>query len=265
MSAIPSLDVLNTTAAGSAKSNNALNTEDFLKIMITELTNQDPFEPMKNQDLINQMAGIQQIQASKNMADSFTGITDQFNQFMGQLSSFVDRERLSATAKMIGETVSGTTIEGRFTVGKVMAVSMEGDDVLLEIDTGEVINLKDMSRLGGANSQDIIGTFVTGENAEGDNVVGVVETIETDGQQVILQLESGQEVPLNQATIITEDTAYLLLGLFVEGANDHSGYVDSYRVGAEPGIDGITLLLDTGEELPLAKVMNIRLNQDQED
>ena len=265
MSAIPSLDVLNSTAADSAKSKNALNTEDFLKIMITELTNQDPFEPMKNQDLINQMAGIQQIQASQNMTDSFADITKQFDTFMGQLSSFVDRERLSSTAKMIGETISGTTIDGRFAVGKVMAVSIEGDDILLEIDTGEVINMNNMKRLGGANSQDIIGTFVAGKTAQNENVVGVVEAIETDGQQVILRLASGQKVPLHQATIISEDTAYLLLGLFVEGADDQSGYVDSYRVGAESGINGITLLLDTGDELPLANVVNIRFSEDQEE
>ena len=125
--------------------------------------------------------------------------------------------------------------------------------------------MNNMKRLGGANSQDIIGTFVAGKTAQNENVVGVVEAIETDGQQVILRLASGQKVPLHQATIISEDTAYLLLGLFVEGADDQSGYVDSYRVGAESGINGITLLLDTGDELPLANVVNIRFNEDQQE
>jgi flagellar basal-body rod modification protein FlgD len=265
VSAIPSLDGLNTTTAGSASNNNALNTEDFLKIMITELTNQDPFEPMKNQDLINQMAGIQQIQASKNTTDTFKAISGKFDELMGQLGSFVDRERLSSTTKMIGQTISGTTINGRFAVGKVMAVNVEGSNVLLEIDTGELINMNDMQRLGGANSQDIIGTLVAGKNGQGEDTVGVVESVETDGQQVILQLESGEEIALSQATIITEDTAYLLLGLFVEGSGDTQGYVDSYRIGSEPGIAGITLVLDTGQELPLTAVANIRITENEEE
>jgi hypothetical protein len=184
---------------------------------------------------------------------------------MGHLAGFVDRERLSSTTKLIGETISGMTTDGRFAVGKVMAVNVEGSNVLLEIDTGELINMNDMQRLGGANSQDIIGTLVAGKNDAGESVVGVVESVETDGQQVLLQLESGEEIALSQSTIITEDTAYLLLGMFIEGSGDTQGYVDSYRVGSEPGIDGITLILDSGEEVPLTAVTNIRLTETEEE
>ncbi|MBN1846417.1 MAG: hypothetical protein JW810_12080 [Sedimentisphaerales bacterium] len=264
MSSISSLDGLDALLTETSGSTQALTTEDFLEIMITELTNQDPFEPMKNQDLINQMAGIQQIQSSQNMTESFRSITDRFDTFMGQLEVFLGKDQLSAASKMIGQTITGTTTQGRFAVGKVMAVTMDGDDILLEIDTGESIALENMSRLGGVNSQDIIGTFVAGTTVDNQDVVGVVEALQTDGQNVILRLESGQEVPLSNATIITADTAYLLLGLYVE-AGDVQGYVHSYRMTGQEGIAGITLILDTDDEVSLTDITQIRVSQGQQD
>ena len=41
-----------------------LKTEDFIKMMITQLQNQDPMEPAKNEELLAQMSQIGQLQSS---------------------------------------------------------------------------------------------------------------------------------------------------------------------------------------------------------
>ena len=261
MSTVDAIDTTTTMLTETPKTNLALDTEDFLKIMLTELTNQDPFEPMKNQDLLNQMSTIQQLQSSQKMTETFSGISGQFDSFMSQLDNFLNREQLGSASKMIGQFVSGTTTEGRSALGKVVGVTIDQKDILLELDTGENINLNDVTRLGGNDSTDIVGALVVGPaDSDGKLTIGIVESLELDGDNVTLHLKSGQDIPLSQATVVTADTTNYLLGQYVEGPNDVAGFVESYRIGQGDGIEGVTLLLDTGQELPLTQLENIISN-----
>ena len=87
---------LGLTPAGQAdnakKDNGRLGQEDFMKLMITQLQNQDPFEPMENGEFLGQIAqfgtvsGIEQLQQSfKDFAQSI-----QSGQAL-QAASLVDR------------------------------------------------------------------------------------------------------------------------------------------------------------------------------
>lgn len=235
--------------------------QDFMKIMITELTNQDPFEPIKNQDLLAQMSGIQQIQASQEMTETFTGISDNFSSFLDQLNTFLGREQISIASGAVGQTVLGANEDGQTIAGRVQAVTIEGQDVYLELDTGDRIHFNDIDRLGGATGQDILGTFVVGTDADGNSIAGIVESIETDGADITLRLTSGQTLALDQTTVLTPDTVYVLLGQFVEG-DGKQGTVSSYQMTG-PDISDITLQLDTGQELAMTDVETIRTNQAQ--
>lgn len=62
------------------KPNDQLGQEDFLKLMITQLSNQDPFDPMESGDFLGQIAqfgtvnGIQELQGSiKALGESLQG------------------------------------------------------------------------------------------------------------------------------------------------------------------------------------------------
>jgi len=222
MSTIPSITNTDIANEVSGRGAQALTGNDFLKLMITELTNQDPFEPMKNQDLLNQMSIIQKLQSDQEMTKSFK---DLMLDFEGLLS----RQSLSTATRMIGELVSGNTTDGQFALGRVVAVNMDGDEVFLEIDTGQRINWNDVIRLGGNSTQDLIGNMVIGKTIEGENVVGKIDSVEVDdNSQVLLHLNlnestSEQEmtaiVPLRDASIINKDTADLLIGYPISGYN----------------------------------------------
>jgi flagellar basal-body rod modification protein FlgD len=258
MTTVASLEAANTLADTTAKNKQILDTDDFMKILLTELTNQDPFEPMKNQDLLNQISSIQELQSNQAMSDSFTKITDRFDGFMGKLDTFLNREQLSSAGGMIGQMVSGTSINGQAALGKVVAVTMDQNEILLELDTGDTVRLNDMTRLGGNSTDDIIGSLVISSTASGENlIVGVIESIEINGSNITLQLESGEEMSLSEAVIITPDTVNYLKGLFVQGPDDKQGYVQSYRVDG-PGLEGITLILDTDEEFGVTELNSIR-------
>ncbi len=71
-----------------------LGQEDFLKLMTTQLQNQDPFAPMENGDFIAQMAQFSTV----------TGITEMGNQ-MKALNDKLDSFRIATASQYLGHSV----------------------------------------------------------------------------------------------------------------------------------------------------------------
>ena len=104
-----------------------LKPEDFIKMMITQLQNQDPTEPAKNEQLLAQMSQIGQLQSSTSLQSSLTKLVLQNN--------------LGAAGNLIGKNVTGLGGDGDEVTGTVTSVRVEGDDVLLELDNGNKLNM----------------------------------------------------------------------------------------------------------------------------
>ncbi len=77
-----------------ANNKTTLGQEDFLKLMTTQLQNQDPFAPMENGDFIAQMAQFSTV----------TGITEMGNQIK-DLNAKVDNFRIATAAQYLGHSV----------------------------------------------------------------------------------------------------------------------------------------------------------------
>ena len=73
---------------------NKLGQEDFLKLMTTQLQNQDPFAPMDNGDFIAQMAQFSTV----------TGITE-INTNLTDLGSKLEPNRVATAAQFLGHSV----------------------------------------------------------------------------------------------------------------------------------------------------------------
>lgn len=72
----------------------ANNQQDFLKLFTTQLQNQNPLDPVKNEAFVAQLAQFSQLEASTNMATQLAGIA-------ASLAS----ERMSTGASLIGKSV----------------------------------------------------------------------------------------------------------------------------------------------------------------
>ncbi len=250
MSAIPSsVDTQNTLNSG--RINQALKSDEFMQLLITELTNQDPFEPMKNQDLIDQISSIQALESNQNMSDSFSNLMDRLDTFVSQFDGLLNREQLSTAGKLIGQLVSGLNADGDAVFGKVNSISVDDGVVNLELDNGETVSMDQLTRLGGTidsiKASDMVGQVVIGAS-QGRQIIGTVESVEIDESEVILNIDetggssnSTVSVPLSSATAINETTADLMIGLNVDGNNGSavSGVVDSFKIDSE----GIKLIL----------------------
>src|SRR4051812_50086076 len=69
-----------------------LKTEDFIKMMVTQLQNQDPMQPAKNEELLAQMSQIGQLQSSNTLQDSLKTMVQQ-NQIGGGGNRMGESER----------------------------------------------------------------------------------------------------------------------------------------------------------------------------
>lgn len=115
---------------------NILGKDDFLKILITQLQNQDPTSPMQDREFIAQMASFSSLEQMTNM-----------NQTMQQFLTFQTEASLLQQSQMIGKQVTyeSETVgaEGEKVLeekeGTVKAVLFEKGSVMLEMSDGSKI------------------------------------------------------------------------------------------------------------------------------
>jgi flagellar basal-body rod modification protein FlgD len=129
-----------TTTGGtsSTKSNFDLKAEDFIKMMITQLQNQDPMEPAKNDQLLAQMSQIGQLQSATSLQESLKGL--------------VTQNQIGAAAGLIGKSVQGLDDNDDPVTGTVTSVRVEKDSVSLELDNGTTLPLSRVTTISPATA-----------------------------------------------------------------------------------------------------------------
>ena len=109
---------------------NGMNQEDFLKILLTQLTYQDPMKPMDNQEFMAQMA-------------QFTSL-EQTQQLNDKISTLISNQAALQSVGLIGRTVDITSNGGVLT-GTVVSLSLSGDSPLITLRTSSGATLQDIS------------------------------------------------------------------------------------------------------------------------
>lgn len=67
-----------------------LTAESFLKLLITELQNQDPTEPLGNEQLLAQLSSMRELQSNIELSDTLTEITT--GQSLTQAAGLIGKE-----------------------------------------------------------------------------------------------------------------------------------------------------------------------------
>lgn len=100
---------------------NELQAEDFLKLIVAELQNQDPMNPMDNTQMVTQISQIRQITSNDSLTKTLEGVS------AGQT--------VATASNLIGKTVSGTSEDGAEVTGIVDRIVFENGEPTLYIGT----------------------------------------------------------------------------------------------------------------------------------
>jgi flagellar basal-body rod modification protein FlgD len=124
------------TSAASAGNPYNLNASDFIKLMVTQLQNQDPTQPTSNQDLLAQMSQIGQLESSTQLQTTMASVTLQ--------------TQVGSASALIGKSITGIDSSNNSVTGVVNSVSVAGGNVSLNLADGSSLALSGLSSIKSA-------------------------------------------------------------------------------------------------------------------
>ncbi|MBN1345963.1 MAG: hypothetical protein JXQ73_24950 [Phycisphaerae bacterium] len=125
-----------SSTTGTTGGMSSLDGEDFMKILIAQLQQQDPMNPMSNEAMVTQMSAIRDMEMNYTLTQALQQMTNE--------------QRFAGAAGLIGKYVSGvvedgdgdeTTLEGVVTGVRFT----EKGKAILELDTGAQLPLEKMT------------------------------------------------------------------------------------------------------------------------
>ena len=191
---------------------------DFLTLFTTQLKNQDPLDPVKNEAFVAQLAQFSQLEATTNMASSLTNFT-----------TSMASNQITSTAGIIGAKVSvpdgpAVLVSGQ-TVPATIALPNGAQGVQLQVfdAKGVLVSTQNAGAQAAGdmlfnwNGQDEAGNalpsgtyrFVASAVAQGKTITPTVSTMATvlgvsqqSDKSMLLQVTGGKTIKLSDVTKI---------------------------------------------------------------
>lgn len=176
-----------------------LGSDDFFKLMITQLTNQDPLKPTDNNELLRQISSIRDIELSSQLTDS-----------LGALSG---QKQFAASSTMIGQFVTGKqNADGTVVQGMVVGVRFgEDGSPILRLATGSELPIKNLETIESplVVGQALVGKTVMGVDQRKPSDPSVVEGIVTaavldENREAVLELDTGETLRLRDVLSVKQ-------------------------------------------------------------
>jgi flagellar basal-body rod modification protein FlgD len=100
-----------TLQAGGRKTNNTLGKDEFLKLLVVQLENQDPTEPVDDKEFIAQLA---QFSSLEQMTQMNTALMNMIANYKTDLSYSLLGKQVEVLDRTTGETAGGVVTEVSF-------------------------------------------------------------------------------------------------------------------------------------------------------
>lgn len=127
ISNIASSSVSTAATASGASPYAELDSSEFIQIMLSELSNQDPFQPNDSAAILEQLSSLRSIESDLTLQD--------------KLESFVLQNAIGQAGVMIGKVVEGLNTTGDTVTGTVESVRIVDGEAVLELEEGSSMNL----------------------------------------------------------------------------------------------------------------------------
>ncbi|MCC7406633.1 MAG: hypothetical protein IT442_01080 [Phycisphaeraceae bacterium] len=129
------------STAGSSNAFAAIGSDKFIKILLTELTHQDPFQPQDSSKLMEQLSSLRNIESQMSLKDSMEKLVKDSGEnqdaLLNHLSALLLQNQISSAGSLIGKQVTGTDFDNQAVAGVVTSVRVEQGLVMLELDNGK--------------------------------------------------------------------------------------------------------------------------------
>jgi flagellar basal-body rod modification protein FlgD len=112
------------TATSSTGGISGLNTDQLLQLLVSQLQNQDPLDPVTNQDFFNQLTSLNTVEGLSSLNANF--------------SQMLQLQQLTQGSDLIGKSVNYTPTGGSPTTGTVTAVTAQNGQFVLTVGTNQV-------------------------------------------------------------------------------------------------------------------------------
>ena len=111
------------SATTTAQNAFGLDFQSLLRIILTQLTYQDPLKPVDNTQFVSQLAQFSQLQQSQTLND--------------QITSLLSAQAATQATSLLGRTVDLATNGGTTLSGEVKAISFATGQPLVTIETAD--------------------------------------------------------------------------------------------------------------------------------
>ncbi|MBD3109440.1 flagellar hook assembly protein FlgD [Bacillus sp. AGMB 02131] len=136
--------------AQSTNSNDYLGKDAFLKILMAQLQNQDPMNPMEDKDFIAQMAQFSSLEQMTNMVTSFEKLAN--SQAQSQMIAYSDFAGKTVKWDMLVGSVDGKHSETLSGKGVIEKVQFKNSSVEFVLNDGTVLKPENISEVLSINA-----------------------------------------------------------------------------------------------------------------
>ena len=179
-----------------------LGTEDFFKLLIMQLTNQDPFEPTGNEELLQQISSIRDIELSTTLTESLRSLTGQ--------------QHFASASSLIGQYVTGIPVSGgQPESGIVVGVRFDASgNAVLQLASGTEMPLEQVGAIQSPlrAAEGLIGQTIVGVDQRDPSQPQVVEGLVTavrveEHGEILLELDTGDDLRFRDVVNVTAAAA----------------------------------------------------------
>lgn len=236
-----------------------LDSQDFLRVMLEELSNQDPFEPTDSAALLEQMSSLRNIETQLGLQE--------------KLESLVLQNEVASAGGLIGRHVAGLDAANESVGGTVVAVQVANGATSLQLDNGATLDVDRVTRIGGDDAAitrngepldltSLVGQLVEGTNTNQVPVGGPVASVAMTEAGPVVHLQDGSNLPLSNVTTVIDpqqpgEEVGRLIGRQVTYRDADDRAATARVVGVEVEADGVRLALTSGASVDLARILSV--------
>lgn len=176
-----------------------LGKDDFLNILMTQLQNQDPSNPVDDKEFIAQLATFSTLEQITNLNTTVQSfIEEQKPNTLLQMQSLIDQNVTWSATEENGHTRKEQT-------GIIKIVYMDDNQMMFETNEGLKGNTADLDKIGVQNA-DVLGNAshligrTIGWQEDGSEKEAAVTSVSLKNGILLFEMENGSTIKQNQIT-----------------------------------------------------------------